>query len=79
LALAAASVGLAVVRRLVEQRVAGQAQGPPARVEVARSDALPRSGPARLVRRRFWAVGDGRGLRAWGLEEITWQRPDEGN
>lgn len=79
LALAAASVGLALVRRLVEQRVVGQAQGAPARSEVERSDALPRPGPARLVRRRFWAVGDGRGLRAWGLEETTWQRPDEGN
>lgn len=78
LALAAAGVGLALVRRLVEQWVAGHMQGPSLRVKVERRDAPPRPEPARLVRRRFWAVGDGQGLQAWGVEETTWQQLDDG-
>lgn len=78
LALAAAGVGLALVRRLVERWVAGQTQGPPARARVESSDAPPRSTQVRLIRRRFWAVGDRQGLRGWGLEEITWQQRGEG-
>lgn len=78
LAVAAAGVGLALVRRLVEQWVTSQTQGPPARAKVESSDAPLRLARARLVRRRFWAVGDSQGLREWGLEETTWQHPDEG-
>ncbi len=76
LALAAASVGVAVVRHLVQQWMASQGAGQGARVRVEESAAVARPARGWLVRRRVWAVGDGQGLRAWGVEETTWQ-PEE--